>query len=120
MHVDDSRDRIFIHNLDDEIADDEPSEERLIFLPDIEKRFTNIPKSLLEAHGPPLSGNELVLYSVPESLTVPKEQDIVRKAIIESRQRALDKQVLNTKQATVVSDAEQMSTQAREDAMDID
>lgn len=35
----------------------------------------------------------MILYSVPTSLTVPEEQDKVRKAIIESRARAREKQV---------------------------
>lgn len=35
----------------------------------------------------------MVLYNVPSSLSVPEEQDNVRKAIIESRARAREKQL---------------------------
>ena len=88
MNVDDSRDRIYIHSLDEELADTNSDDEKLIFLPDIEKRLTKIPHSVLASEPPPKAGNEVVLYSVPASITVPREHDNVRKAIIESRQRA--------------------------------
>ncbi|KAI4150675.1 MAG: hypothetical protein LQ340_003950 [Diploschistes diacapsis] len=88
MNMDDSRDRIYIHNLDEELADISSDEEKLIFLPDIERRFTKIPHSVLASDLPPKLGNEMILYGVPTSISVPEEQDIVRKAIIESRQRA--------------------------------
>ena len=92
MHLDDSRDRIYIHNLDDEISDVESEEEKLVFLPDIEKRLTKIPKSVLTSQSQPHTSNEVVLYSVPESLSIPREQDNVRKAIIEARERVREKQ----------------------------
>lgn len=91
MNVDDSRDKIFIHNLDDELSDIESEEERLVFLPDIEKRLTKIPKSILANHDQQPTGHEIVLYEVPESLSIPRDQDSVRKAIIESRERAREK-----------------------------
>ena len=90
MHVDDSRERIYIHNIDEELADTNSDDEKLIFLPDIEKRLTKIPHAVLASEPPPKAGNEMVLYSVPTSITVPREHDNVRKAIIESRQRARD------------------------------
>ena len=93
MHLDDTKDKIYIHNLDDELADIESEEERLVFLPDIERKLAKIPKSVLLGEGHPATGNKMILYSVPTSLTVPEEQDKVRKAIIESRARAREKQV---------------------------
>ncbi|MCJ1393760.1 hypothetical protein MMC18_006636 [Xylographa bjoerkii] len=93
MNLDDTRDRIYIHNLDDEISDIESEEEKLVFLPDIEKRLTKIPKSVLLGQSQPHTSNEVVLYSVPESLSIPPEQDNVRKAIIEARERARQKQL---------------------------
>ncbi|MCJ1295257.1 hypothetical protein MMC34_006819 [Xylographa carneopallida] len=93
MNLDETRDRIYIHNLDDEISDIELEEEKLVFLPDIEKRLTKIPKSVLLGQSQPHTSNEVVLYSVPESLSIPPEQDNVRKAIIESRERARQKQL---------------------------
>ena len=93
MNLDDTRDRIYIHNLDDEISDIESEEEKLVFLPDIEKRLTKIPKSVLLGQSQPHTSNEVVLYSVPESLSIPPEQDNVRKAIMEVRERARQKQL---------------------------
>jgi len=93
MNVDDTRDRIYIHNLDDEISDAESEGERLVFLPDIEKRLTKIPNSVLTSQSQPLTSNEVVLYGVPESISIPREKDNVRKAIIESRERARQKQL---------------------------
>merc|ERR1712113_72845 len=91
MVVDDTRDRVYIHNLDDELAEIESSdEERLIFLPDIEKKLSRLPSHVLtgQKHD---KNQELVLYSVPQSLTPSEESDITRKTILEARQRARDK-----------------------------
>lgn len=93
MHIDDTKDRIYIHSLEDELADIESDEQKLVFLPDIEKKLAEIPKSVLLNEGYPTTGNEMILYRIPTSLTVPEEQDNVRKAIIESRARAREKQL---------------------------
>jgi hypothetical protein len=92
MHVEDSKHRVYIRDLDEELAGTEPDEERLVFLPDIEKKLANLPKSVFVSEPAP-QGNEVVLYRVPESLSVPPEQDNVRKAIIESRARAQEKKL---------------------------
>lgn len=92
MQVDETRDRVYIHNLDDELRDIESDEERLIFLPDIEKRLSRIPQHVLTGRKDDDHENqELVLYSVPKSLSVEEGHDSVRKAILESRQRAREK-----------------------------
>ena len=104
MQLDDTKDKVYIHNLDDELADVESEEEKLVFLPDIEKKLAmtgRIPKSVLLGEGYPSVGNEMVLYSVPSSLSVPEEQDKVRKAIIESRARAREKQLHSAEAAEV-------------------
>ena len=95
MQVDDTRDRVYIRNLDDELEDIESEEEKLIFLPDIEKKLGEIPKSVLLGQSQASTGSEIVLYGVPTSLSVPEEQDKVRKAIIESRARVREKQIHN-------------------------
>ena len=92
MHLDDTRDRVYIQDLEEEVADIESEEEKLVFLPDIEKRLSKIPRSVLTGPGQAQAHNEIVLYSVPQSLSIPREQDKVRKAIIESRARAREKQ----------------------------
>ncbi|KAG9658477.1 hypothetical protein KCU95_g20077, partial [Aureobasidium melanogenum] len=90
MQVDDTKDRVYIHNLDDELADIESDEEKLIFLPDIEKKLNAIPRHILVGEKKH-SHQELVLYNLPPSLSVPIEQDNVRKAILEARERANEK-----------------------------
>jgi len=93
MHVDDTRDRVYVHDLDEELADIESEEEKLIFLPDIEKRLSKIPKQVLfgRREDATAENQELVLYSEPKSLTVDEGHDSVRKAIVEARQRAREK-----------------------------
>lgn len=99
MNIDDTRDRVYVQNLDAELAEIEANEsdERLIFLPDIEKHFSRIPQHLLAAPKDVAElgrqKQELVLYSVPKSLTVDESQDSVRKAVLEARQRARDKAI---------------------------
>ena len=96
MQVDDTKDRIYIHNLDEELAEvssENGSEKNLVFLPDIERHLSGFSKKMLAGeYSQESQGNELVVYSVPSSLSVPKERDSVRKAIIESRARARDEQ----------------------------
>ncbi|KAL9130508.1 MAG: hypothetical protein Q9217_001328 [Psora testacea] len=100
MLVDDTKDRIYIHNLDQEIAQIEDEEEKPVFLPDIEKKLGKIPESLLKGDvHPSAQGKQMVVYSVPESLSVPKEKDSVRKAILEARQRARDRQAREAEEA---------------------
>ncbi|OLN82867.1 hypothetical protein CCHL11_08416 [Colletotrichum chlorophyti] len=98
MQVDDSKHKVYIYNIDDELSssESEPDEGRLVFLPDIEKhlRSTRIPLSVLANDQGELAGMQMVLYNEPTSLTVPREQDSVRKAIVESRARMREKQRL--------------------------
>lgn len=92
MQLDDTKHKVYIYDLDAELSDSESSDDgKLVFLPDIEKhlRESRIPPSILANSEGELAGcNELVLYNVPSSLTIPEEQDSVRKAIIETRARA--------------------------------
>lgn len=88
MQLDDSKNKVYIYNIDDELSGTESEQEKLIFLPEIEKRLTKIPKSVLTNNERPATSGEIVLYNVPQSLSVPHEQDSVRKAIIETRARA--------------------------------
>ncbi|KAI1091850.1 hypothetical protein F5B19DRAFT_250843 [Rostrohypoxylon terebratum] len=95
MQLDDSKHKVYIYNMDDELSESESdSEGRLVFIPDIEKHLMQhrIPPSVLANKDGELAGMQLVLYSEPSSLTVPKEQDSVRKAILEARQRVRDRQ----------------------------
>ncbi|RDW87551.1 hypothetical protein BP5796_03245 [Coleophoma crateriformis] len=105
MQLDDSKHKVYIYNLDDELSDSDTSDDgRLVFLSDIDKhlRDTRIPPSILANKDGELAGHnqQMVLYSVPTSLTVPEEQDSVRKAIIETRARARAKQEQNRESST--------------------
>ncbi|KAL8988332.1 MAG: hypothetical protein Q9177_002584 [Variospora cf. flavescens] len=99
MQLDDTKDRVYIHNLAAEIADIESNEETPLFLPDIEQKLSRIPQSVLSGKNPPISNNQMVLYNVPSSLSIPEEQDSVRRAIIESRARAREIQARDRKAA---------------------
>ncbi|KAH6609284.1 hypothetical protein Trco_002630 [Trichoderma cornu-damae] len=97
MQLDDSKHRVYIYDLDAELSSDSDSdgdEGRLVFLPDIEKHLSEnrIPRHILANDQGELAGMQLVLYSDPKSLSVPEEQDGVRRAIIEARQRARARQ----------------------------
>lgn len=90
MQMDDSKHKVYIHDIDAELSETD-SEKDLVFLPDIEKRLTKVPKSVL-LHADAVPANmEMVLYNVPSSLVIPEERDSVRKAIIEARGRAQEK-----------------------------
>ena len=88
MMLDDTKHTTYIHDLDQELMEaDSPG---LVFLPFAEK-VLSVPQSVLSDSKP--SGKELVLYTEPSSLTVPKEKDSVRRAILESRARARENKV---------------------------
>ena len=91
MQLDDTKHKVYIYNIDDELSSDSEGEGdgKLVFLPDIEKRLreNRIPPSVLANQDGELAGMQLVLYSDPKSLSVPEEKDGVRKAIIEARRR---------------------------------
>lgn len=94
MEVEDTPHRVYISDLSAELSDIESDEENPIFLSDIEKHLSKIPTHVLRGPEPtPTQHNQMVLYNVPTSLTVPEEQDNVRKAIVETRQRIRDRQV---------------------------
>lgn len=93
MDVEDTPHRVYIHNLDAELADIESDEDTPIFLADIEKHLAKIPTHLLRAPDPkPTEHNQVVLYNVPQSLTVDRERDGVRMAIAEARERIRERQ----------------------------
>ncbi len=111
MDLDDSKHKVYIYNLDDELSSSDgesnPSSPtdggggRVVFLADMEKHLRDHRHSRLLPPGraldprpdsPPWSGKELVLYRVPSSISVPEEQDSVRKAIMEARERVRARQ----------------------------
>lgn len=106
MPVDDDPHRIFIDDLDAAIAEIEAEEraakekqqEQAFFLPDdVEKEMSSVPNHVLKRSAtgsgtielPP--SQALVLYKDPLSLSIPEEDDAVRKAVHEARQRIRDR-----------------------------
>ncbi|KAJ4325126.1 hypothetical protein N0V94_000840 [Neodidymelliopsis sp. IMI 364377] len=126
MHVEDTPHRVYIADLAAELSDIESDSDTPIYLSDIEKHLSKIPRHVLLGPPPkPTKHNQVVLYNVPTSLSVPEEQDNVRKAIVEARQR------IRNSQASAVTEPERvlgLPTQAPAvrgdeqdaDAMDID
>jgi hypothetical protein len=107
MQMDDSKHKVYIFNIDDELSSSESEAEdgRLIFLPDIEKalRANRIPSAVRansqgQLAGTSLDDMQLVLYKEPSSLTVAPEHDSVRKAILEARERMWEKQKRDSKE----------------------
>ncbi len=81
---------------------------QLLLLPDIHKhlRANRIPPVVLPNSDGELAGMQLVLYNkAPSSLTVPAEQDSVRKAIIDARARFREKQREEREAMDVAADA---------------
>ncbi|KAK0384107.1 hypothetical protein NLU13_8196 [Sarocladium strictum] len=99
MQMDDSKHKVYIYNLDDELSDDDSDTAdpaKLVFLKNIEKHLNlnRIPRHIIEKPDPEEEDMQVVLYSDPKSLSVPEERDSVRKAIIEARRRTRERQRL--------------------------
>ncbi|OJJ71505.1 hypothetical protein ASPBRDRAFT_42841 [Aspergillus brasiliensis CBS 101740] len=86
MLLDDTKHTIYIHDLDWELEDIEPKDNCLEIIPGVADRMSTIPRFLVANTTSPC--NELVLYTEPTSLSIPKEDDNVRKALIATRERA--------------------------------
>ncbi|EER28673.1 hypothetical protein D8B26_001050 [Coccidioides posadasii str. Silveira] len=97
MQIDDTKTRVYINDLESEIAEIEAEEKdhAIEFLPEIEKKLMAIPKSVLN----PKPDNELVLYRIPRSLSIPEEEDRVRSVIADARGRAREKSLADAKEA---------------------
>ncbi|CAK7267261.1 hypothetical protein SEPCBS57363_002503 [Sporothrix epigloea] len=125
MLVDDTKYKVYIHNIDDELSDDGRSVSsdtealgdesssggssgRLVFLRDIDEHLRSaartaaltghpsnpsaskqlfVPRPILPNEDGELAGMQLVLYNDPSSLSLPRESDSVRKAILDARAR---------------------------------
>lgn len=103
MQLDDTKHKVYIYNLDDELSDSDSEssslgEGRLVFLPDIEKHLRAnripVPRPIVPNRNGEFAGMQMVLYQPdgPKSISVPEEQDSVRRAIVASRDRLREKQ----------------------------
>ncbi|PYI06290.1 hypothetical protein BO78DRAFT_470088 [Aspergillus sclerotiicarbonarius CBS 121057] len=86
MLLDDTKHTVYIHDLDRELEDIEPKADSFTILPTCVNQMPIIPRLLVTNTKTPC--NELVLYTEPTSLSIPKENDSVRKALIATRERA--------------------------------
>lgn len=123
MQVDDSRHKVYIYNLDDELASSESDDDdgRLVFLPDVQKhlRDNRIPPHVLANNEGELAGMQLVLYSDPKSLSVPEDKDGVRRAILEARERTRERQRLE-REGAYTSSTQSAALNDDDEAMDVD
>lgn len=111
MLVEDTPHRVYIHDLAAELSDTDSDSEHPIFLSDIEKHLSKIPRHVLLGPPPkPSEHNQVVLYNVPASLSVPEERDSVRKAIGEARQRIRERQVSGVGEPEKLVDAAATAT----------
>ncbi|KAJ4987415.1 hypothetical protein SVAN01_07153 [Stagonosporopsis vannaccii] len=123
MLVEDTPHRVYIHDLAAELSDTDSDSENPVFLSDIEKHLSKIPRHVLLGPPPkPTEHNQMVLYNVPASLTVPHEHDNVRKAIVEARQRIRERQVSGLTEPERAPEGEGRAAEGGEDAdaMDLD
>jgi hypothetical protein len=119
MMLDDTKHTIYIHDLDSELADSDAQEYSITFLPEIGAKLGTLPKLLTVDTQP--QNNELVLYRDPKSLSVPEEDDYVRRAILESRRRARAAQTQRRSADRIVKEVKSnLVCNADEDVMEID
>ena len=120
MYVDETKDRVYIHDLAAEIAEIEEEEQQLQqenlpkveFLPEIEKTLAAFP-SLLDSGAMSPAQGQLVLYKpVSFSEEFQKEQ---RKVILEERRRAREQEA----QSQNGNEQERQRTQNNTKSMDL-
>lgn len=134
MSVDDTNDRIWVHDLDAEIAEIEAEEARkkdeALLSTTAGQEIGKIPQHLLKsstAHGDAQSNMQMILYRDPISISVPEEHDAVRKTIIEARRRMREKQAedyhkgpSSSTHAYSANPLESFDNEDEDDGMDID
>ncbi|KAL2862174.1 hypothetical protein BJX68DRAFT_260967 [Aspergillus pseudodeflectus] len=85
MMLDDTKHTVYIHDLEQELEEPLFLQDGLTILPGLSDRLS-MPKLLVSSAKPECK--EVVLYREPESLSIPKDKDQVRRALIETRERA--------------------------------
>lgn len=121
MLLDDTKSTIFIHDIDRELAESDTQEDTISILPGVAGTLLSIPNTLITDTKP--QSHELVLYQEPKSLSVPEEQDNVRRAIAETRARARQARLdhsATTESSAVKSDFGIRNDDDDYDVMDID
>lgn len=98
MPVDENPNLIVINDLDAEIAAieaDEAAAASSLVHPDFDKQVSAIPQELLQQKPQPQMSTALILYKDPISISVPEEEDAVRRSIIDARRRVRERNALN-------------------------
>ncbi|KAL4780038.1 hypothetical protein BJX76DRAFT_351297 [Aspergillus varians] len=85
MMLDDTDTTVYIHDLEQELAESDAFDPAITILPGLEDRLSMTKMLVAETKHP---CTDIVLYREPESLTVPKDKDQVRWALMETRERA--------------------------------
>lgn len=130
MPVDDTADRVYIGDLEAEIAAIEAEEaqqraerEQQLMLSQAGQDMLQIPAHLLRPQryqDSPASNMQMVLYRDPTSISVPEEEDAVRKTIIAARARARERQKDQSHiQSSLLHEAESRIDVDDPDAMDL-
>lgn len=96
MPVDETPSKVYIHDLAAEIAQIEAEEPKDMYLLDIDKKVSALPATMF-LNSSPDPNTQLVLYREPTSISIPEEEDAVRKAIIDARKRVRERQRLERK-----------------------
>ena len=118
MLLDDTDTTTYVHDLGREVSDIENDEFWLSLSP-VGDNLVRIPKAVLADPRPPR--NELVLYHEPASLTVPKQQDNVQRAIVEYKERVRAKRrESNLEQVKSQDSCGSRDESHSQDAMDVD
>ncbi|KAI9802174.1 MAG: hypothetical protein M1825_002894 [Sarcosagium campestre] len=106
MQLDDTKDKVYVFDLDEDLSDPESDDKKLVFLPDIDKHLSGIPKAVLARDSDADKNKQIILYNPQTSLMNWPPQNDVRKAIAESRVRARERQAQERRDsATLVADA---------------
>ncbi|PLB44676.1 hypothetical protein P170DRAFT_512843 [Aspergillus steynii IBT 23096] len=86
MLLDDQSHTLYVQDLDRELAEADLPGDSVVFLPGIEEKLASVPRLLLVSNKE--SCKELIPYREPVSLLEPNKNSNVRRALIETRERA--------------------------------
>lgn len=132
MPLDETADRVWVHDIDAEVAEIEAEEARHggIELSEAAKEYSKIPEHLLKQNPQaedPAANMQVILYQDPISISLPEEEDAVRRTIVEARKRMRDKQAeerekeqLSVSTANVFYASNEPQNNNGDDDMDLD
>ncbi|KHJ35998.1 hypothetical protein EV44_g6269 [Erysiphe necator] len=111
MQIEDTKNKVFIHDLEAEILEVQSEEAKFIIHPEIEKhlRDCRFSPQIITSFSSSHEDKQLVLYNDPSSITIPEEFDSVKRIIIETRSRIREKQDTQNKEMLLEQPAEQLS-----------